>query len=85
MCLDTLLYTALGRSFQYGPTAYYPASPADREHMASWIPKIESLINSGKVKPNPVKLWPGGLQAVSEGFQYMRDGKESAEKIVYNV
>lgn len=81
----TLIYTALGRSFDYGPTSPYPASTADREHMASWIPKIESLVNSGKLKPNPVKLWPGGLEAVSEGFQYMREGKVSAEKIVYNV
>ncbi|KAF8603438.1 GroES-like protein [Ceratobasidium sp. AG-I] len=81
----TLLYTALGRAFDYGPTAHYQASPADRKHMASWIPKVESLVNSGKVKPNPVKLWPGGLEAVPEGFQYMREGKVSAEKIVYNV
>lgn len=83
--LDTLLYTALGRSFSYGPTSQFPASAVDREHMASWMPKIEALVNSGKVKPNPVKLWPGGLEAVPEGFRYMRDGKVSAEKIVYNV
>jgi Zn-dependent alcohol dehydrogenase len=53
--------------------------------MASWIPKLEELVSAGKIKPNPVKLWPGGLEAVNEGFQYMREGKVSAEKIVYNV
>ncbi|CAE6502805.1 unnamed protein product [Rhizoctonia solani] len=63
----------------------FPASPHDRQHMASWMPKIEELIASGNVKPNPVKLWPGGLASVNDGFQYMRDGKVSAEKIVYNV
>ncbi|KAG8699923.1 hypothetical protein FRC08_005031 [Ceratobasidium sp. 394] len=81
----TLIYTALGRSFGYGPTSQFPASAADRDHMVSWIPKITELVNSGTVKPNPVKLWPGGLEAVNEGLQYMREGKVSAVKIVYNV
>ncbi|KDN36241.1 hypothetical protein RSAG8_11004, partial [Rhizoctonia solani AG-8 WAC10335] len=76
----TLIYTALGRAF-----GNFPASPHDREHMASWIPKLEELVAKGKVKPNPVKLWPGGLVSVNDAFQYMRDGKVSAEKIVYNV
>ncbi|KAJ1302582.1 hypothetical protein OPQ81_002899 [Rhizoctonia solani] len=76
----TLIYTALGREF-----GNFPASPHDREHMASWIPKLEELAATGKVKPNPVKLWPGGMAAVNDGFQYMRQGKVSAEKIVYNI
>jgi len=82
---NTLLYTSLGRSFVWGPGGYFPASSEDRDHMASWMPKLEELVNSGQLKPNPVKLWPGGLEAVHEGFQYMREGKVSAEKIVYNV
>ncbi|KEP53701.1 putative zinc-binding oxidoreductase ToxD [Rhizoctonia solani 123E] len=80
----TLLYTALGRSFEW-PKVKFPASPEDRAYMASWMPKLEELITRGQIKPNPVKLWPGGLAAVNEGFQYMREGKVSAEKIVYNV
>lgn len=77
----TLIYTALGRPL--GPN--FPASPEDRAHMASWMPKLEQLVAEGKLKANPVKLWAGGLEAVSEGFQYMRDGKVSAEKLVYNI
>lgn len=53
--------------------------------MVSWIPKIEALVDAGGIKPNPVKLWAGGLEAVAEGLQYMRDGKVSGEKIVYNI
>jgi hypothetical protein len=81
---DTLLYTALGRSLNWS-SVHFPASSEDRNHMASWMPKLEALVNSGQLKPNPVKLWPGGLEAVHEGFQFMREGKVSAEKIVYNV
>ncbi|KAG8709096.1 hypothetical protein FRC09_000863 [Ceratobasidium sp. 395] len=84
----TLIYTVFGRSFSYHPRAQpdqFPASAEDYNHMASWMPKLTELVNAGKVKPNPVKLWPGGLEAVKDGFQYMREGKVSAEKIVYNV
>ncbi|KAG8709048.1 hypothetical protein FRC09_000899 [Ceratobasidium sp. 395] len=81
----TLIYTVFGRSFGYHPKAQFPASAEDHNHMASWMPKLTELVNAGKVKPNPVKLWPGGLEAVTEGFQYMREGKVSAAKIVYNV
>ncbi|CAE7226229.1 unnamed protein product [Rhizoctonia solani] len=80
----TLIYTALGRSFDW-PNTKFPASPEDRAHMVSWMPKLEEFVTKGQIKPNPVKLWPGGLVAVNQGFQYMREGKVSAEKIVYNV
>ncbi|CAE6477090.1 unnamed protein product [Rhizoctonia solani] len=81
---QTLVYTALGRSFEW-PKIQFPASPEDKARMAAWMPKLEELVTNGQIKPNPVKLWPGGLEAVNEGFQYMREGKVSAEKIVYNV
>ncbi|KAG9096729.1 hypothetical protein FS749_007852 [Ceratobasidium sp. UAMH 11750] len=81
----TLAYTVFGRSFSYHSGAQFPASAEDHNHMASWMPKITDLVNSGKVKPNPVKLWPGGLEAINDGLQYMREGKVSAAKIVYNV
>ncbi|KAF8606095.1 GroES-like protein [Ceratobasidium sp. AG-I] len=81
---NTTVYTSFGRAFAL-PTVEFPALPADREHMASWIPKIKDLVDSGKIKPNPVKVWAGGLEAISEGLQYMRDGKVSGEKIVYNI
>ncbi|CAE6516367.1 unnamed protein product [Rhizoctonia solani] len=80
----TIIYMALGGSFEW-PGISLPASPEDKAHMVSWIPKLEELVTKGQIKPNPVKVWPGGLEAVNEGFQYMREGKVSAEKIVYNV
>ncbi|CAE6428227.1 unnamed protein product [Rhizoctonia solani] len=76
----TLIYTALGRAF-----GDFPASAHDREHMVAWLPKLEQLVTTGSLQPNPVKLWPGGLASVNDGFEYMRDGKVSAEKIVYNI
>lgn len=82
--LVTVVYTALGRAFNYGP-AHRPAVPEDRAHMVQFLRKVPELVRSGKVKPNPVKLWEGGLESINDGLQYMIDGKNSAEKIVYRL
>ena len=53
--------------------------------MAVFLKKVPQLVRDGAVKPLPIKLWEGGLAAVPDGLQYMREGKVSAEKIVYRV
>ena len=53
--------------------------------MAQFLRKVPEMVRSGAVRPNPVKLWEGGLEAVNDGLQYMREGKTSAEKIVYRI
>lgn len=53
--------------------------------MASFLEKVPGLVSSGAIKPNPVKLWEGGLESVNDGLQYMREGKNSGEKIVYRL
>ncbi|KAI0924688.1 hypothetical protein AcW2_005498 [Taiwanofungus camphoratus] len=82
---DTLIYTSLGRTFSLSPKSHWPASPEDRAHMAAFLKKIPVLISQAKIIPNRIKLWEGGLSAVPDGLQYMREGKVSAEKIVYRV
>ncbi|RDX46877.1 GroES-like protein [Lentinus brumalis] len=81
----TLLYTVLGREFDYGPGADYPVAPEDRAHMVQFLKKIPKFIEDGSIKPLKVRLWEGGLNAIPEGLQYMREGKVSAEKIVYRI
>ncbi|KAH9941947.1 GroES-like protein [Amylocystis lapponica] len=82
--IPTLIYTSLGRTFNFGPTKF-AASPEDKAHMAAFLVKVPQLISEGKIIPNKVKVWDGGLSAVKDGLQYMREGKVSAEKIVYRV
>lgn len=53
--------------------------------MAKFLRKVPDLVKSGAVKPNPVMLWEGGLEGISDGLQYMREGKNSGEKIVYRI
>ena len=82
----TLLYTAFGRQFSLGPHAKYDAQPEDRKQIAAFIKnKMPQLLIEGRITPNRVKLWQGGLHAVADGLQYMREGRVSGEKIVYYV
>ncbi|KAI0723729.1 GroES-like protein [Cerioporus squamosus] len=81
---ETLLYSVNGRPFSLGPMQF-PAQPQDRAHMVAFLKQLPQLVRDGAVKPIPVKLWEGGLEEVLSGLQYMREGKVSAEKIVYRV
>ncbi|KAL1947847.1 hypothetical protein VTO73DRAFT_13571 [Trametes versicolor] len=83
--IPILIYTALGRAFDFGPTMHFPVFPDDREQMARFLKKVPRLVKDGVVKPPAIKLWEGGLEAIPDGLQYMREGKVSAEKIVYRV
>lgn len=64
---------------------HFPVFPDDREQMARFLRKVPQLVMDGVVKPPAIKLWKGGLEAIPDGLQYMREGKVSAEKIVYRV
>ena len=74
----------MGRPLDFGQL-HVPAKPEDRAQIAEFMKKTPGLIKDGLVKPPKIKLWEGGLAAIPEGFQYMRDGKVSAEKIVYRI
>ena len=81
----TIVYTALGRAFQFGPEVRFAASDEDRAHMVQFLRKVPRLVREGLVRPPAVRLWEGGLPRVPEGLRYMREGRVSAEKIVYRV
>ena len=81
----TLLYTALGRPVLFARTYQFPASEEDRVHMAQFLKKTSELVKNGQIKPNPTKLFDGGLKGINAGFKYMIDGKVSGEKIVYRL
>ncbi|KAI0070949.1 GroES-like protein [Panus rudis PR-1116 ss-1] len=81
----TLIYTVQGRSFDFFNT-YFETSLEDKAHMVQFLKKVPGLVKEGKVRPNPVKLWPGtGLETIHEGMQYMKEGKISVEKVVHRL
>lgn len=79
------MYTANGAAFTIAGH-HIPASPFDRKQVADWLagPWVP-LVRDGLVKPNPVRSMPGGLEGVKEGLEYLKEGKNSAEKLVYRI
>jgi hypothetical protein len=53
--------------------------------MVQFLSKLSGIVQAGGIKPNPIKLWEGGLESVKDGLQYMKEGKVSGEKIVYKL
>lgn len=53
--------------------------------MSAFLKKLPALVSAGSIKPNPIKLWDGGLESINDGLQYMREGKLSGQKIVYRL
>ena len=35
------------------------------------------LLQEGKIKPMPIRVWEKGLEGINEAMQYMMDGKAS--------
>lgn len=46
---------------------------------------LRSQWQNGHIQPNKVQHWQGGLDAIADGLQYMKEGKVSAAKIVYTI
>ncbi|KAI0635180.1 GroES-like protein [Trametes polyzona] len=78
----TLVHTGLGEAFDiYG--IHFPLSPEDTAQMAEFVATVSRLIEQGRLKANPVKLWEGrGLAAIPDALKYIGEGKVSAQKIV---
>ncbi|TBU35546.1 GroES-like protein [Dichomitus squalens] len=81
----TIIYSALGRAYTYATGQHASAVPEDRAQIVEFLKKVPGLVKDGQIKPLPIKLWEGGLGSIPAGLQYMKEGKVSAEKIVYRI
>ncbi|KZO97043.1 NAD(P)-binding protein [Calocera viscosa TUFC12733] len=65
----------------YAGGIYLPGHEAE---LSSLIPLWDALMRQGKVIPNPVKVMPNGLNSIDDGFDLMRQGKVSGQKLIYH-
>ncbi|KAF9769445.1 hypothetical protein IL306_013135 [Fusarium sp. DS 682] len=79
-----LVWTAFNRVIQY-KNAQFPASEDNHKLGSEFNEQLPGWIAEGKIKPNKPKIIPGGLDAVTKGFQEHRDGKISGYKLVYEL
>jgi aspyridone synthetase trans-acting enoyl reductase len=62
-----------------------PARPQDRQFAAAWFPLAERLLAQGLLRPHPIELRTGGLEAVLDSIEDLRKGRVRAKKLVYPV
>ncbi|GAA5885486.1 hypothetical protein JCM3774_003367 [Rhodotorula dairenensis] len=81
----TLVYTVLGVEFDW-PGMTFPAMPNDKSRMEEWCSKyLPELFQSGTIKPNPIQSFSGGLDNITEGLNYIKEGKNRGVKVTYKI
>ena len=86
----TIAYSALGEEMSFAGHGSVippkiPAKDEDARFMEMFIGIAEALLAEGKVKAHPPSVREDGLRGILEGWQEMREGKVSGEKLVYRV
>jgi NADPH:quinone reductase-like Zn-dependent oxidoreductase len=81
----TLAYTAFGEYFSIAGTRKFEARPEDLEFAKIFWKLSEGLVAEGKIRVHPPRVGKDGLKGVLNGFQAMREGRVSGEKLVYRI
>ena len=87
LLINLLFVTVVNIFTSYG-FGYAGIGPDDnaRRALSAFLQKVPEFVKDGKLKHIPVKKFDGGLdKVVSDGFDYIAQGKVSAEKIVFTV
>lgn len=82
--LNTMAFTAMGEAFEIGGFQV-PAKPEDHAFAIMFTRLAQDLFAKQKFKVHPVSVQNGGLDAVLDGLQRIREGKVSGVKLVYTV
>ncbi|KAK3052787.1 hypothetical protein LTR09_006270 [Extremus antarcticus] len=77
-------YTAFGEAFEFFGRQRQPV-PADYAICTRYWPLMTSLIADGRLKASRFEVREGGLDGIFEGLQVLREGKNSAMKLVYRI
>ncbi|BGP52606.1 hypothetical protein JCM8202_004867 [Rhodotorula sphaerocarpa] len=81
----TLAYTLLGVEFDW-PGMTFPAMPQDKSRMEEWCAQhLPKLFESGTIKSNPIQSFSGGLENITEGLNYIKEGKNRGVKVTYKI
>jgi len=80
--LPTLLYTALGKDVHLG-SIHLPPSQEDYAFQKRWVRVADRLLADGKIKYIAIEE-RGGLEAISDAFTDMINGKNRATKYTFN-
>lgn len=80
----TFAYTALGQAVKVAGIEI-PAKKEDFDFAVQFIALIRELLAEGKIKVHPPTVRPGGLEAIFDGLQELKEDKVSGTKLVYRI
>ncbi|PPJ56599.1 hypothetical protein CBER1_01774 [Cercospora berteroae] len=80
----TIGYSVNGEEFTFFGN-HVPAKPGDFEFGKKWWDLAEKLLAEGKIRAPATTIREGGLQGVLEGFEDMKNGRISRQKLVYRI
>ena len=80
----TAVYTVLGQRFMFGPQEFLP-NQTDVDFAVRFLKIATDLLQQGKLQVHKPHVMAGGLEAVLEGLQQVREKKVSGVKLVYCI
>jgi len=63
----------------------YPAVPSSKALIKKIVTVFENLLAEGKFKLQGIRVIPGGLEGVKDGFAEVKAGKANQLKLVYTI
>ncbi|KAI0475523.1 GroES-like protein [Xylariaceae sp. FL0804] len=83
---STIAYTVFGKALDFGGAFDNcgEPKPEDKALWEKYLAMLPDMLGSGKLKPNPVREF-GGLDDILKGFEEQKQGRVSAEKLVYKI
>jgi len=63
----------------------YPAVPSSKALIKKIVTVFEKLLAEGKFKLQGIRVIPGGLEGVKDGFAEVKAGKANQLKLVYTI
>lgn len=80
-----LAFTMTGEEVGLDGAFHRNPTPGDYEFGVSWCPKIDKMLEEGKLRPQKPAIGEGGLIGVAEGLERLKRGEVHASKLVYVV
>ncbi|RYO86590.1 hypothetical protein DL766_006303 [Monosporascus sp. MC13-8B] len=82
---STIVYTVFERPLRYGAFENCgEATPEDKAIWEKYLAILPEILTKGKIKPNRVREM-GGIEDILTGFREQKEGRVSAEKLVYKI
>nr|BBJ34511.1 putative enoylreductase [Alternaria solani] len=78
-------YTQFGEPVAWAPPYNFDARPGDRRCAEAWYALAQHLLDKSLLEPHPKEERAGGLAAVADGMQEVRQGLVRGKKLVYPI